>query len=308
MKKLITYIAGTIVLVAVLDFLAGAGMRKYLSGHRLPGDCASIDYTIKDIDEDVVILGNSVILNSLMPQILSDSLGLSVYNSASNGQEIDFFYSLLDCILKRHTPKAIIMGARDDLFTTTGIGDRYSILSPYYGMGYEVIDSCLNNSGEHSELFMKSTFYRYNTIWWRISLYHFISPNEKGVNGFIAKPIPPMPPKLLDVADDNEPQAARLATLNTIIDRCQERGIELILIYPPLYYNRQGESKAATSVRKLCAERRVTVIDNSADSYFLQHPELFYDNTHLNINGAEIFSRQKAFELKQILSGQSKPD
>lgn len=302
MKKLIIFVAGTLALIVIMDFLAGAAMRGYLKSHRLPGDCASIDYTIKDIDEDIIILGNSVILNSLMPQVLADSTGMSVYNSASNGQEIDFFYSLLDCIFKRHTPKAIILGMRNDLFTTEGIGDRYSILSPYYGMGYEVIDSCLNSSDDHAELLMKSTFYRYNTIWWRILLYHFISPNEKGVNGFIAKPVPPMPPKLMDVKEDDEPRQARLNTLNKIIDRCQEKGVKLILVYPPLYYNRQGESRAGIYVKKLCEARGITVIDDSTDPYFMRHPELFYDNTHLNADGAIIFSRQKASELKRLLN------
>lgn len=306
MKKLIIFLSGTLALIVILDFLAGAAMRKYLSSHRLPGDCASIDYTIKDIDEDVIILGNSVILNSLMPSVLTDSIGLSVYNSASNGQEIDFFYSLLDCLLRHHTPKAVILGLRNDLFTSEGIGDRYSILSPYYGMGYDVIDSCLNSSSDNARLLMKSTFYRYNTIWWRILLYHFITPNEQGENGFIAKPIPPMLPKMMPTVEDQEPLAPRLATLNKIIDRCQESGIKLVVIYPPLYYDRQGESKTSESVKKLCASRGIAIIDNSADPYYLQHPELFYDNAHLNANGALIFSQQKASELKQILSDISK--
>lgn len=302
MKKLTIFIVGTLAVIVILDFLAGTAMRKYLSTHRLPGDCASIDYTIKDINEDVIILGNSVVLNSLMPSILSDSIGMSVYNSASNGQGLDFFHSMLDCLLKHHTPKAIVLGMRNDLFTSEGIGDRYSILSPYYEMGYEVIDSCLNTSGNHAKLLMKSTFYRYNTIWWRILLYHFISPNEKGINGFIAKPVPPMPPKLMDVTEEEEPRGARLETLNKIIDRCQERGVKLILIYPPLYYNRQGESKATARIKKLCEARGVRVIDNSVDPFFMQHPELFYDNAHLNADGAMIYSQQKASELKRLLS------
>ncbi len=303
MKKLTIFIVGTLAVIVILDFLAGTGMRKYLSTHRLPGDCASIDYTIKDINEDVIILGNSVVLNSLMPSVLSDSLDMSVYNSASNGQGLDFFHSMLDCLLNHHTPKAIVMGMRNDLFTSEGIGDRYSILSPYYEMGYEIIDSCLNTSGDHAKLLMKSTFYRYNTIWWRILLYHFISPNEKGINGFIAKPVPPMPPKLIDVTEEEEePRDARLKTLNKIIDRCQERGVKLILIYPPLYYNRQGESKTGIRVKGLCEARGITVIDNSTDPYFMQHPELFYDNAHLNANGAIIYSQQKASELKRLLS------
>lgn len=302
MKKLILFITGVLAAVVILDYAAGVATRGYLRTHRLPGDCASIDYTVKDIDEDVIILGNSVILNSLMPSVLSDSIGMSVYNSASNGQELIFFYSLLDCILQRHTPKAIILGLRGDLFTSEGIGDRYSILSPYYGMGYEVIDSCLNSTSDHAPMFMKSTFYRYNTIWWRILLYHFITPNEQGENGFIAKPIPPMAPELQPSEENDAPKTERLNTLKMIIDRCREKGVRLIAVFPPLYYERHGVAAVTDAVKALCAANGVAVIDDSTNPYYLSHPELFYDNTHLNKDGALHYSMSKAGELKTMLS------
>lgn len=302
MKKLIIFIAGVLATVVVLDFAAGLAAKSYLKTHRLPGDCAAIDYTIKEIDSDVIILGNSVVLNSLMPSVLADSLGMSVYNSASNGQELVFFHSLLDCILRRHTPKAVILGLRGDLFTSEGIGDRYSILSPYYGMGYEVIDSCLNSTSDHAPLLMKSTFYRYNTIWWRIFLYHFISPNEQGEKGFIAKPIPPMAPTLQPSSEKGSPNADRLRTLKQIIDLCRSRGVELVAILPPLYYEPMGPACVTNTVKEFCEANGVAVIDDSADKYYLNHPELFYDNSHLNKDGALVYSQAKGGQFKKLIN------
>lgn len=300
MKKLLIYIIAVLATVCVLDFGAGLLLSKYLRTHQLPGDCAAIDYTIKSSDEDVVIVGNSVILNSLMPEVLQDSLGVSVYNSASNGQQLAFFYSILDCILSRYTPEAVILGLREDLFSARGIGDRYSILSPYYEMGYEVIDSCLNSTSSYAPYFMKSTFYRYNMIWWRILLYHFITPNEQGANGFIAKPIPPIFPTLLPMGDSGEPEEECIRLLDKIVRRCNDAGVKLVAIYPPLLYEPKEEVHQSV-IKEMLLRKGVAVIDDSSNPYYLKHPELFYDNTHLNKDGALIYSREKASALKDIL-------
>lgn len=301
MKKLIIFIFGVLATVCVLDHITGIALKDYLRTHRLPGDCAAVDYTVKDADEDVIIIGNSVVLNSLIPTVLQDTLGITVYNSASNGQQLAFFYSMLDCILNRHTPKAIILGLRYDLFSVNGIGNRYSILSPYYDMGYPVIDSCLNSTSSYAPYLMKSTFYRYNTIWWRILLYHFITPNEHGENGFIAKPIPPIFPEIKPMGESGEPKEECLRFIDLIIRRCQDAGVRIVAIFPPLLYEPSDETAGMDIVKKLLSSKDVTVIDDSANPYYLAHPELFYDNTHLNKDGALIYSREKASALKQIL-------
>lgn len=300
MKRLILFIGISLLVVIALDFAAGRATKSYLRTHRLPGDCASIDYAIKDLDEEVVILGNSVALNSLMPSILMDSLSMSVYNAASNGQEIDFFHSILDCILRHHKPHTVIMGLRYDVFTTTGVGARYGILAPYYDMGYEIVDSCLREGAGKADVMLNSTFFRFNKIWLRILLYHFVVPNEQGENGFIAKPLPPVAPTLLEAGSSHAINPQRVATLEKIVALCREAGIRLVLVFPPLYYDTSA-STSADSVGTICNRLDLTVIDDTSDPYFLKHPELFYDNAHLNKDGAEIYSRTKASQLKKII-------
>ena len=129
MKRLLVYLFGVVIVVVVADLFAGYASKRYLQTHRLPGDCASVDYTIKDADQDVIILGNSVMLNSLMPSVLDDSLGMTVYNAASNGQQMAFFHSLFDCLLMRHRPKVVILGLYGGLMDHDGVGPRFNLLS-----------------------------------------------------------------------------------------------------------------------------------------------------------------------------------
>lgn len=302
MKKLIIYLVSVLALVVLIDVVLGIGLDSYIRTHRLPGDSESIDYTLKDLDEEVVILGNSVVLNSLMPDVLTDSLGLSVYNSASNGQELNFFKTLLDAMVGRgHRPKVVVLGLRDNLFTTEGIGSRYSILTPYYGMGYAEIDSTLNSVSPYEKYFNRSTLYRYNTIWWRLLLYQFISPNEKGENGFIAKPIPPYPPKKGSADMISEPRPERLAQLKDIIETCRREKIQLVGIFPPIYTDRSADTKITAEVKRQFAEAGFPILDNQADAFFLAHPEYFFDETHLNKDGALIYSRETASKLKHLM-------
>lgn len=301
MKKLLIYLFGVVAFVVIADIVVGYALDRYMKNHRLPGDCASIDYTIKNLDEEVVILGNSVVLNSLMPSVLTDTLGMSVYNAAANGQSLDFFYTMLDCITRRHKPKVVILGLRDELFTTDGVGVRYNILAPYYGMGYRVLDSCMDVSGKYAEIMMKSTFLRYNSIWWRILLYHFVTPNEQGEQGFIAKPKPNYPPEKVTVTKNPEPKQSRIDVLNRIINICRKNGIKLIAITPPVYYRSPEDNKVVKKVTEILKSNDIPFIDDYRHPYYQEHPELFYDGGHLNGEGALKYSKEKSSQLKDLI-------
>ncbi len=305
MKRLIIFILATVAIVVVLDVVCGKAMKSYTQTHTLPGDCAAIDYTIKQADEELIILGNSHVLNSLMPSILSDSLGMSVYNGASNGQTLPFFHSMLECILARHTPKAIILGIDDGIFSSSGPGERYNILAPYYGMGYAMIDSCLADGSMTQKLMINSTFYRFNSIWWRILLYHIVKDKEHSADGFIAKPVPAQAPKRHLIDQDGEINPQRMEEFRAMLQKCSDKGIKVAVFMTPQYY----EDRTQHTIRKALQTEiahfdNATLIDDSSDSLFMASPRLFFDNTHLNAEGAEIYSRMAAPRLKKFLLGE----
>lgn len=47
---------------------------------------------------------------------------------------------------------------------------------------------------------------------------------------------------------------------------------------------------SAEKMRQICEEYDMLFIDNSQFSYFLEHPELFNDATHMNDEGAKKYT------------------
>lgn len=298
MKKIVCFIGVVALIVVACDLTFGAFSKYYVKNHPLPGDYRSIDYIIKESKDEVVILGSSVALNSFMPSLAEDSLGVSCYNAGANGQVLPFFKSVLECMLSRYTPKLVILGMRPDELSGTGIGGRYNILVPYYKMGYETIDRYMESKDKYEPWLLKSNLYRYNTIWWRILLYHFITPGEPGEKGFVAKGIPMYFPEMTTTKAAQNCSEERLNELQSMITLCESKGVKMVVYFPPMYTKIEGVSTSVERVKEICAKHHFPCFDDSQDSTFLAHKEWFYDNVHLNKDGAPVYTKSLVKRLK----------
>ncbi len=299
MRKAAKFLLGVVMLVVLADVLFGVATRYYLSHYRLPGDYRSIDYVVRDAREQVMILGSSVALNSLMPGVVEDSLGLTCYNGAANGQQFPYYQTMADILFKRYTPRMIVLGITPDVCSSPGIGDRYNILMPYYKTGNAFLDSCMESTIDYAPLLYRSSLIRYNTIWWRILLYHFVSADDSRQKGFVAKDVPLSLPELTETRLDLPMVDERREQLLQLFESCRDRGVELVIYFPPLYTRITGSNRCTRSLEALCRDHGVRFIDDSQDAAFLEHPEWFHDNFHLNGNGARVYSRQFAGKLKE---------
>lgn len=291
MKKVAVYILSVTILFVVADAACGYGMRALIQRRGLKGDCHAIDYTIRKSDEDIIILGSSVGLNALDPVTLSDSLGMSCYNASSNGQGLAFMATMLNCILSRYAPRMVILAFTPGQAGDKGIGDRYRILAPYYHMGWHYLDSCMESPHPAEKYLLNSTFYRFNKIWWRMLLYEIVTPNIPGRQGFIAKPIPSVFPVLKEV-DSAGAKATdeSIATLRHMFGECREKGVKCAVVFPPQFCRYRQEPATVTAVEEICREFGFLCLKDYNEPDFLSNPELFYDNVHLNLNGAAAYS------------------
>ncbi|MBQ5476104.1 MAG: hypothetical protein IIT65_15865, partial [Lachnospiraceae bacterium] len=190
MKKLLLYIASILFIIIAFDFLVGVCCKYYIKNHQLTGRYEPLDRLLKTVDSDILIIGNSIILNSLDPKTIEDSLSQSCYNGGIIGQGIDFSETIIDCVLQRYTPKTIILGLRPEEMGGN-IGDGiYDILRPYYNMGYTSIDEHLESYSGSKRILLHSNLIRYNTIWIRVILYMFFDKSIYPQNGFMPKEVP----------------------------------------------------------------------------------------------------------------------
>ena len=146
MKKVLIYLISIVVILILADNLLGICSKYYIKNHQLTGRYRSLDRLLKEVNTDIIFIGNSAILNSVNPEIVEDSLSMTCYNGGIVGQSIDFSETIIDCILQRHTPKLFVLGLRPEE-TGGNIGEGiYDVLKPYYNMGFKSIDDHFNHS------------------------------------------------------------------------------------------------------------------------------------------------------------------
>ncbi len=301
MKKLLLYIASILFIIIAFDFLVGVCCKYYIKNHQLTGRYEPLDRLLKTVNSDILIIGNSIILNSLDPKTIEDSLSQSCYNGGIIGQGIDFSETIIDCVLQRYTPKTIILGLRPEEMGGN-IGDGiYDILRPYYNMGYTSIDEHLESYSGSKRILLHSNLIRYNTIWIRVILYMFFDKSIYPQNGFMPKEVPLTLAQQKIMSYCATPSKEKLETIERIIKKCKTKGINIVICFPPtLQIFPQKPIPCVEAVEQICKKNNSYCITNYDCQYYQERPELFFDDVHLNINGAKLYSKDFANQLKQI--------
>lgn len=305
MKKLIIWIATLIATLVIADLILGLVFGLYVSHKGLQGDYESTDYILRRNDNDVLILGSSVGLNSLNAKQIEDSIGMKTFNASANGQTFPFFLSMLKSVVgQEHKPHTVLLLVNEQNMADTGIGKRYNFLSPYYGNSIGDIDERLEQRGKCEGLFLKSNAYRLNTIWFRILLYNFMSAGIKGENGSISKPLPPVFPER-NPYQPAELSEERRENLKEFIEICKDNNISLMMVITPQYLDTLETrfSPLAKSLKEISETNGFPFYFDLDLQPFASDSTLFYDNTHININGTDIYTPIIIERLRKILPG-----
>ena len=92
----------------------------------------------------------------------------------------------------------------------------------------------------------------------------------------------------LIIVNDASPE-----NLNDIVNQCKKNNIAIICILPPAYYELSEKQKHQCEFfREYCLENDIPLFDDFNNPFFMEHPELFFDNNHLNGEGAKIYTQQ----------------
>lgn len=302
MKKVIIYIIGIILCLIATDIAIGYCCKYYIQNHQLTGRYQPLDRLIKEVDTDIILIGNSAILNSVNPDIIEDRLSMTCYNGGITGQGVFFFETIIDCILQRHTPKMFVVGLRpEEIGGNLGEG-IYDVLKPYYGMGYKCIDDHFNNTNMFDRFLLHSNLLRYNTIWVRVILYMLFDNTKYPKNGFMPKEKPSSIPQLKHIEGYEEPVTEKLECLERIIQKCKGKNIDIVFCFPPtLLCFKHGDVPCIDAVKELCNRYNIPCMIDYNNKYYVNHPELFYDDGHVNKDGADMYSKLLANNLFHLI-------
>lgn len=295
--KLVIFFLFAFVLDRVYGYFA-----KYLAEHPNGGELYLDKFICDSTTADVLIFGSSKAQNQYNPQIIEDTLGMSVFNCGRHGMGMIYHYGRWKIISQRYIPKVLI-------FETLPIvdymvrDDNSIFINPlrlYYGK-IEGIDSLFWEIDPTEKYKMLSKTYQYHTLFDYISSYQ---QKEWLKNGYVEPGDQVLDPKTIipqDVVYELDSVKWRIA--EKFVAEVSSKTTVIFVVSP--MYSFHEDYGGLYHIKKLCKKYNVAFIDHFCDPDFVDNPNLYIDMAHFNKNGSVKWSKLIASELKKILSGLS---
>ncbi|MGB5554940.1 MAG: hypothetical protein WBM83_09810 [Flavobacteriaceae bacterium] len=301
MKKFIVVIAIGLSIIFVLDLVFGKILEHFYFTQS-SGLQYQTTYAMQETEADVLVFGSSRACHQYDPRILEDSLNMTVYNVGREAQFMLYQTALLRAVLKRHTPKFIILDFPDTFYTSEYDYDRLSLLYPYYKKHPE-IRNIIDLKSPFEKVKMLSWTYPYNSIITTIAVgnLEFNKTREVNINyagylplhGIFDKPLDSVPAPQTYEFDQN-----KIDLFKEFIRLTKEKNIPLVVTYSPIYYL-YDKDPSMELCRQICIENEIPLLNFTRDTEFLDQRDYFDDATHLNDSGVTIFTKKLAALLKQ---------
>lgn len=312
LSKILIFVLPIIIIALPLDYLISSNLKKsvvHVDGEYLIWN----DIYSKNINVDIAIYGSSRAWVHISPEILEDSLNLSAYNFGIDALNFEYQYFRHKEYLKNNPkPKYIIVS-----------GDLFSFESEKGFYNYEqVLPYMLFNNDyyayrESFKVFSWEDFYvpmtRYFGQTWEMARALYVATGlEKDpparVHGYMGIERPWNNDLDLAVEKHGNLEVVIDKNLLKLFDRfiseCKNDDIEVILVYSPEYIKGRRVVKNREDIMKLwydVAEKHDLIfLDYSQDS-ICDNIEYFYNSTHLNKKGSQLFSARLAGDLKPLI-------
>lgn len=261
-----------------------------------------------NINCEIAVYGSSRAYVNFNPNILRDSLAHSVYNFGIEGLNFRIQYFRHLEYLKNNSPPKIIIHSVDifNLFANDELYNQDQFL-PYMLWNWDLYHSIRSLKGFN---FYDHTIpiVRYNgkipLIQKSISEFKnsYRNSGYKSHDWKWNEDFDQAVETLGNYSFDVDPELKRLF-LNFLLE-CKAKEIEVVMVYAPIHiYGQQfihGFEANVEFYREIARKNQLIFLDYTKDS-LCYNRSYFYNSTHLNSIGADLFSKKMAHDLKQIL-------
>lgn len=300
---LFTIISSALLLWATLH-LYDSGLRSISTG-QLGKINAVMSHSI---DEEVMIWGASTALVHINPQIISKELHLSSYNMGLDGTGIDQYNGLLEEYLsysKRCKYLIIVLDIPGSL------GERNAIYSIHLWNTYfpftrinrtlREIDPITANKCDWIPFFRLTLYDRHSFALLKDNLFTQNQSVDKH-RGFTPKNIPSIAmsnyakpkPRIVNISE------RPFDKLRTVCSIAKQKGIQPIISISPCYidglHSLTNKEEFIKKVMSLTNEN--VIVLNQSETELSYQPELFYNNTHMTAQGADLYTSMLASQIK----------
>lgn len=297
MRRGLKIILSALIVLVSLFLLQRLLVPKYVDGVVEGAFVAEYYREVKD--HDVIFVGDCEVYENFSPAVLWEEYGINSYIRGSAEQYIWQSYYLLEDTLRYETPKAVIFNIQSLQFNESQ-REAYNRMS-LEGMEWSPVKvKAILASMKPEERFLDYVFpiLRYHSRWSELTgsdVEYMFKTEPVSFNGYYMR---------VDVrAAENVPEGKPLADyrfgekawkyLDMMVELCEERGIELILIKAPSLYpywypqweeqvEAYAEEKGLPYINFLELQGE-TGIDYTTDTYD--------GGLHMNLSGAEKLSR-----------------
>ena len=280
------------VFVFVSDFLIGNLLSYYYFKQKRGADYLTT-YVIDSTKADLLIFGSSRANHHYQTDIFEKRLNLSCFNAGRDGSFMFYHYAVLEAVLKRYSPKIIILDFNDGEFSKNEDSyDRISSLLPYY-KGHSEMRSIIELKSPYEKLKLLSKIYPYNSSLLIIAGGNAIFSEKKreDINGYL-----PLTKVWTDsIQNENTPvtyeiDSTKFKVYQSFIQDCINAKITLYIVCSPYFMKSTHQDYSIHLAKEIAKKYKVKLFDYSQDSAFLNSPKLFADPRHLNKEGANLFS------------------
>lgn len=250
---------------------------------------------------DVLFVGDSHMINGVYPMELWRDYGVAAYNLACVGNTLPVSYWTLMSALEEAQPELVVIGVNDVEYLhklTGSSGDAHTALDalPFTRTKIRAIEDLMDDpyvtdddGTPYTELKWEYYFTlgKYHERWSEFGKgdFDYQTNRQKGAEMAVGVTAP----RDYDIIDENmaaEENGWGYAYLRMMIEACQERGIEVMLVHLP-YPSTQEDQMAANAVWYISEEYGVDYVDFvSLDQVVDYHADCFDSYSHLNPSGA----------------------
>lgn len=300
MKKLILNIIIVVAVIFVFDFAIGRTLRHFYFKES-SGLHFRTTYSIDFTKANILVFGSSRANHHYVPEIFEDALKMNFYNTGRDGNFIFYQLAVLKSILKRYTPKIVILDYGDSFAKDLDSYDRLSSLLPYYRPHKEIRNVIeLKSPFERIKLMLE--IFPFNSQILTIAVGNSENNKKRKPDNKGYVPLYNIWQGKIDsictfttyAIDSN-----KLLAFKEFLNVAKKASTKVFVVYSPVYqkFNRNQEIDIC---RKVCSFENIPFWDFSKNTLFLNHKKLFQDVYHLNNNGAIIFSKLVVDKIKRV--------
>ena len=232
-------------------------------------------------------------------RIIEDSLGMTCYNAGRDGQNIIYDAMVLEGFLTRCTPKLVVVDVTQSTLSDTWMSSLNDF-NCYYGF-LKPIDDIIDSTGSPVDRMKRwSNIYRYNKTWeWLLNAK--IAKSAEDLDGY--RPLEVKEIKGLKATKESGKFVMDERCrhyLHRIIATCKEKNVKILFAISPTLIIDEGNF--AKDVNKVLKGKGLELMNWNGDTAYTNHPKLFYDMTHLNAKGAELFTKEFVGKAKDVLN------